>query len=116
MSLKINKRQFKLWIAALDSGEYKQTKGMLNHNGRYCCLGVGCKLFIPQKLLHLDGGRIAGGWPGSQPAAPIWLKEINTDFDIKTGMPLSSLNDSGEFTFPEIATLLELVYIHKILD
>lgn len=24
MSLKINKRQFKLWIAALDSGEYKQ--------------------------------------------------------------------------------------------
>lgn len=116
MSLKINKRQFKKWIAALDSGEYKQGAGQLNYNDRYCCLGVGCKVLIPNKVLYIDHGQIAGGWPGSQPAAPIWLKGINIDFDNKTGMSLSYLNDEKGYTFPEIATLLELVYIHKILD
>jgi hypothetical protein len=30
------------WIAALRSGEYKQGKDKLHHDGRFCCLGVGC--------------------------------------------------------------------------
>jgi hypothetical protein len=123
MSLKINKRQFKKWIAALDSGEYKQGVKRMhyieNDVHRYCCLGIGCKVLIRYKLLlfdALDNRRIKGGVPFDQVLAPLWLKDINYDFEDKTGKSLSELNDHDGFTFPEIATLLELVYIHKILD
>lgn len=35
----------KKWLAALRSGEYKQGRGVLDDGqGRYCCLGVACKL------------------------------------------------------------------------
>lgn len=117
MPIQINYTELKQWIAALDSGKYKQGSGrMQDISGKYCCLGVGCKLFIPQPLLSLhENGRIDGSYPVSQPASPMWLQQINEDFDDKTGRALSNLNDSG-FTFSEIATLLELVYIHKILD
>jgi hypothetical protein len=43
-----------------------------------------------------------------------WL--INTDFGRKTSFAPSYLYNYCDYTFPEIATLLELVYIHKILD
>lgn len=117
MSLKINKREFKKWIAALDSGEYKQGRCELQSRVGYCCLGVGCAVTIPNKLIRrTDSGLIYGALPGDQPAAPKWLVLIMGDFQIKTGRSLIAFNDSEGFTFPEIATLLELVYVHKILD
>ena len=36
----MNKELIKKWVAELRSGKYKQGKGLLRHNGRYCCLGV----------------------------------------------------------------------------
>ena len=115
--MKPNILQLKKWIAALDSGEYKQGQLQLQDGFGYCCLGVACKVLIPNASLWTsDEGRIRGTVPKSQPASPAWLIEINLDFDKKTGVLLSSLNDSGDYTFPEIATLLELVYIHKMLD
>lgn len=117
MSLKINKREFKQWVAALDSGEYKQGKGKLhNENNEYCCLGVACKITIPKHLIQCSENVISGGLPSIQRAAPQWLREINDDFNDKTNKSLSSLNDEDGYTFPEIATLLELVYVHKMLD
>lgn len=117
MSLKINKREFKKWIAALDSGEYRQSYCMLQDERGFCCLGVGCSVTIPAKLLQLNAsGSIYGHMPTAQLAAPNWLKEIDLNFDAKTGRTLASLNDDEGYAFPEIATLLELVYIHKILD
>lgn len=34
------------WIAALESGEFKQTKGRLHNarSGGFCCLGVACEI------------------------------------------------------------------------
>lgn len=117
MSLKINIRELKQWIAALDSGKYKQGQYWLQSIYGYCCLGVGCKVTIPGKVLAYDTrGNISGSLPTEQPAAPAWLRMINEDFFTKTGTSLDVLNDDKGFTFPEIATLLELVYIHKILD
>lgn len=116
MSLKINKREFKKWIKALDSGEYKQGYLQLQDNYGYCCLGLGCKVTIPDALQFKEGGRLVGTFPNEQPAAPDWLSQINLDFFNKTDYPLAKLNDSMGFTFPEIATLLELVYVHKMLD
>lgn len=115
--MQINKRQLKKWIAALDSGEYKQTQaGKLQHKGAYCCLGVACRVLVPDEFLIVKRGIIFGGFPNSQPRAPKWLKEINDHFDRRAGIKLSTLNDHKGYTFREIATLLELVYIHKILD
>lgn len=52
----------KKWVAALRSGEYKQTQGRLQENDCYCCLGVACDLFIkehPDKLVRQEvEGRI----------------------------------------------------------
>lgn len=115
-------RQLKKWIAALDSGKYAQCNGHLNINNAYCCLGVGVSVLVKRiDLILIDDGvrennRILGAFPNAQLKAPMWLKEINGDFERKTGHRLSVLNDDLGFTFPEIATLLELVYIHKIFD
>lgn len=32
------------WVAALRSGEYRQTKHQLQDSGGFCCLGVLCKV------------------------------------------------------------------------
>lgn len=116
MEVSINIRELKQWIAALDSGEYKQGECRLQDDTGYCCLGVGCKIIIPDKLQSIRDGKLLYQYPVHQPGAPIWLAGINDDFEEKTGRYLTALNDSDGFAFPEIATLLELVYIHKILD
>ena len=41
---------------------------------------------------------------------------LNVDFNIKSGRSLSNLNDGLDFTFDEIADLIELVYVHRALD
>lgn len=115
--MQINKRQLKKWITALDSGQYTQARGLLNtYDNRYCCLGLACKVLIPENRLQTDMGRILGGFPNYQPHAPKWLQDVNDNFLMKTGRSLSALNDKYDFTFAEIATMLELVYIHKVLD
>lgn len=108
-------RQLKRWIAALDSGEYKQGERKLQSGSKYCCFGVGCLILIPKSKRLYYGNKLDGTHAGSQPFAPDWLKEINNDFRRKTDMFLTDLNDMG-YSFSEIATLLELVYIHKMLD
>ena len=32
------------WVAALRSGNYKQTQGILRRDDGYCCLGVACEI------------------------------------------------------------------------
>ena len=109
-----DKRQFKKWIKALRSGNYKQGKGYLQSNYGYCCLGVACKILIPKaKLKTRDDGAIAGGIPEVQRYSPKWLKDIDDDFKEKAHRSLTSLNDKHNNSFDEIADLLEIVYIHK---
>jgi hypothetical protein len=115
-----DKKQFKTWLKALRSDEYKQAKYTLQNATGYCCLGVACEVLIPQKQKGTLHGILYGGIPQDQPHAPNWLKKINLDFDLKTNHTLSELNDGNnnlglQFGFQEIADLLELVYIHNIL-
>ena len=116
--MKINQRQLKKWIAALDSGKYKQSRHHLQTTFGYCCLGVACVVLIPKDKLTVrhDTNLLRGGFPGDQPHAPSWLKKVEGDFEKKTGYPITHFNDHQRYSFGEIATLLELVYIHKILD
>jgi len=113
--LKLQKN-IKKWVKALDSGKYKQCKEKLQRRDTYCCLGVACKIFIPKnKQLTIDEN-LYGCLPSSQTNTPEWLRNINDEFESKTDRTLSALNDFENFTFSEIATVLELTYIHDILD
>jgi hypothetical protein len=114
--MKINIEQLKLWIAALRSGNYPQGESALQDEDGYCCLGVACKVLIPVDKQELDDGYLDGGYPISQPSAPQWLKDINADFGNKTGKNLAGLNDIDGLSFDEIADLLEMVYILRVLD
>lgn len=109
-------KNIKKWVRALDSGKYKQGKGRLQRGDTYCCLGVACKIFIPKDKQLIIDGELSGLLPSMQPNAPQWLKYISNYFVLKTGTLLSDLNDQEKFTFSEIATILELIYIHDILD
>jgi len=105
------------WANALRSGKYKQTTGELQSQYGYCCLGVACKIFIPDDKIKKDVyGFIEGGFPKHQLSSPMWLININEDLDDKINYSFSSLNDGHYFSFDEIADIIELVYIHKALD
>lgn len=115
--LKLNLTQFNKWIKALRSGKYSQTKNSLEDSDGFCCLGVACKVLIPKYKLFIDDyGFIQGEIPENQGNSPVWLNKINDNFSIITSKSLVDLNDNKNFTFDEIADVLELVYIHKMLD
>lgn len=114
--MKIDLEQLKVWIEALRSGNYPQTIGALEDNTGFCCLGVGCKVLIPENQILYKEGKlktklIAGGDPITQDHAPQWLKEINDDFELKHGKSLINLNDKDKESFETIANLLEKYYI-----
>lgn len=107
------KKDIQVWVKALRSGKYKQTKGTLQNNQGYCCLGVACDLFIENK--ETNNGFLIGGLPLFQSHCPYWLQGICSDFQIKAGHHLSALNDIQNFSFDEIADILEAVYILEVL-
>jgi hypothetical protein len=109
--ININKEELEIWIDALRSGEYKQIKGKLNNLDGYCCLGVACKVLIPNEKLNLVGEIILGSFVHDQINAPQWLRDINVDFESKTGITLSMLNDKNGASFNEIADILEKTYL-----
>lgn len=109
----IDKAQFDKWIKTLRSGKYNQTKDVLQNEDGYCCLGVACRLFVENP--YMRNGILKGEFPVDQHQAPQWLKDINSDFGFKIKSELSELNDEMDFSFDEIADLLEAVYIHQVL-
>lgn len=116
--MNVKEKDIKKWCGALDSGEYNQAQGDLQNCKGFCCLGVAVDLFNPKHDKDGDG-EFEGGLPESTYGDPEWLEKINDDFCIQAGRSLSMLNDGinvEEHSFTEIATLLELVYIHKMLD
>ena len=96
-----------LWVGALRSGEYKQTRGTLQFNNCFCCLGVACKVAeqhsVPiDKRLNSDRIHIirGGNLFASQPAVKSWL-------GLKRENECMRLNDSQGQSFPQIADYIE---------
>ncbi len=117
----MTKEEFrKEWIAALRSGKYEQGRTRLDYDGKYCCLGVACKLLADRGLLkRIDftgscgktGCGYGNGVPmlGVMPEAAVELIGLVNRFGDSAkdnGRSLTSLNDTGT-PFPEIADLLE---------
>lgn len=84
------------WVAALRSGEYKQTRGMLKKEGpdgpSFCCLGVLADVIgegeVPPGYAELN-------YRGGQ-APPTWAQS-----------DLVRLNDGRRWTFNQIADYIE---------
>lgn len=81
------------WIKALESGEFRQTKGQLKKRNRYCCLGVWCEIST---------------WEYAIDEAGDYETELNKDGRRALGMSADQmteaidLNDDG-MKFKEIA-------------
>lgn len=123
MNNQLTKKDAQKWVNALRSGNYKQTIGKLQHEEGFCCLGVACAIFIPkdkletEKLSEESIPNLIGGLPEDQEHAPEWLKNIDTDlYERLDGVSFTDLNDIENLSFDEIADVIELVYIHKMLD
>ena len=109
--INIDEKQFTKWLVALWGNNYPQTKRILQDEKGYCCLGVACKELIPQNEIIMYDEYISGVMPKAQNKSPKWLKIINNDHGFLTGICLSQLNDTFNFTFPEIADVLYQVYV-----
>ena len=112
----------KKWLAALRSGKYKQTEGMLKNKEGFCCLGVLCDLYVKShKATKWDGknqernGKKAYAvfgengivpkqvmdWAGLSSANPsVKFKEAHTS--------LAGLNDNYNLNFKGIAKVIDV--------
>lgn len=106
------------WVEALRSGRYEQGKAMLKtKEGKYCCLGVACDLFMKDKggewgvdkydLPHFQ--KQYGDLPTSV-MEWLGLSDIEGCYrdDIGDRRDLTSDNDGGDYDFEDIASTIEV--------
>jgi hypothetical protein len=109
----------KRWLAALRSGRYEQGKGFLQKGNQYCCLGVACDIFADRfDISKIKDGDITLYNHSRQRLPPqliaaLGLRDAIGMFSgpIQYGdcvlQALAGMNDSGKFTFAEIADFIE---------
>jgi hypothetical protein len=111
---KINLEEKKL-VAALRSGRYKQTTGVLKNGNAYCCLGVACKISGIGKF-STDESCL-----GEVMRLPLAVREklgwvswsLREDKIKLPSTHLAGLNDDFGFNFKEIARVIELGLVKK---
>ena len=103
----MNKEVKARWLAALRSGEFEQGRGVLEKNGKFCCLGVLCKVEgLKRRVSKL--GVVEYSFDGE-----IWVYVTTPNsFEDKIELPLlitdalASANDRGD-SFAWIADWIE---------
>lgn len=109
-----------MWIDALTSGEYEQGQGLLNKDGKFCCLGVLEDLYAKEHgvkwipfgtdalgeamVLDLKGGCTNPFTLAEEVQVWAGLNDSNPSVN---GDPLAWLNDKADMSFNQIATLIE---------
>lgn len=114
-----------LWVKALRSGQYRQTKSVLDDGNGYCCLGVLCRISGIAKTAEDDAdgemNRVYGESLGEQLAVKEWagmhddVGEFTPDDFGESRVlgfkDLASMNDgrNGQkpMTFAQIADVIE---------
>lgn len=119
------------WLSALRSGRWTQGKGFLNLGSTYCCLGVACDVLDPDGWVEGLSGRFsfsgASGFPETETLKQMGWVDLSAGIIItdslrekfpRLALPrfsgeecveLTALNDHYDWTFEEIADLLEYV-------
>lgn len=119
-----NLANIRTWHDGLVSGRFPQGTGALVHKGRYCCLGVACRLAIEAGVpgirevdTETDFGFLLTGPEHDYyetdtlpPEVRNWLGIESTDPELLTDdegwVQATALNDSREMTFAEIAACI----------
>jgi len=83
------------WVAALRSGEYKQSTKNLYNDAGYCCLGVACKIEGIS-----DDAMFGVVYPNIK-----WVPEHLQYNNLQ--IECANLNDQQHKSFPEIADWIE---------
>ena len=106
---------WKVVLAALESGEYEQCKGALHNGHEYCCLGVMSKVLLGDPEIFIqDDGKAAFGWEQTGEFAPasvehrLGLRSVIGDLsgaELNGKKSLADANDAGA-TFAEIAAFI----------
>lgn len=101
-----------LWVDALRSGSYTQTKYALDKYDGFCCLGVACAVAEEHGVSVIrEGSRISGSSLRQQPDVQDWLglKSTCGEFLSEDGSEhsLMHFNDGMNKTFAEIAYVIE---------
>lgn len=115
-------RHRKIWTDALRSGKYQQGKCYLCKEGKYCCLGVACEVYIEAgnslpKEVREEGIVYYDKLNGSLPWSVCeWLnmKRQGMYFD-NTVRSLIHANDTLNFDFNKIADIIENKEFEPIL-
>lgn len=95
----------KLWLVDLRSHPELQGRGKLKTiNGRYCCLGRACVVFMRENVgLIEEINQSFGGYNFNLPTTVFnWL-----DFDSKLEADCITWNDSNNYSFLVIASIVE---------
>jgi hypothetical protein len=116
------------WVAALRSGAYEQTEGVLRNGNGYCCLGVLCDLYSQETGVAWWSNPHTGNYAihNHDNTLPIevraWAQladefgayvDVETDEGGATHPPylanpsLTALNDSWAYDFKQIADVIE---------
>jgi len=105
------------WVAALRSGEFKQAQEVLKTEGpdgemRYCCLGVACSLAIREGIEEDWPDAAYEDWDQELPVSiRDWLGlQNNSGYlvdEIEGEEHLIGLNDKANYTFAQIADVIE---------
>jgi hypothetical protein len=99
------------WLAALESGRYRQGKNRLHllEDDSYCCLGVACDLFAKRFGVERHPFEDYERFDGIAGVLPVVLCDAiglsSISGRVAIGDCLSERNDSGE-TFPQIAAFI----------
>lgn len=123
------------WVEALESGKYRQGRGYLNREGRFCCLGVLCELAADEGVVDrvtrvgLDGNYVNYGgcsavlpdevisWAGlASPNPPVRYQDTYGGDSFLRVSDLVFENDGNGRTFWEIANLIRTNYLDDDAD
>lgn len=115
------------WVAALRSGQYAQTEGVLRNEEGYCCLGVLCDLYAKETGMEwFTQNNEHFTMHGNDGVLPLEVRrwadlphehgkyvEVMTNEDGETDPPypaspsLTELNDRWGYDFKQIAEVIE---------
>lgn len=102
----------KKWLAKLRNKKTKQSKDRLkDKNGGFCCLGVLCDIYSKDKKVSwTKNDWILGEWASLPTAVVDWAGLPSNNPEVEMGddfTDLATLNDSGNYTFEDIAEIIE---------
>lgn len=110
-----NVEHIRLWVEALESGEFEQGRECLAQNGKYCCLGVACEVAIANGVALEKETRPSGlvsysgtGW--FLPAAVMEWLGVSHHNPLLGAYRASEWNDTEGLSFRGIAALIREEY------